>query len=128
MLPGRATARFGGKGCVRTEQVAELLARPPLFLDAPEGALAAVAREASIRTYRKGSIVVSEGEPADACYIIAEGSAKVSATSLEGGDLILATLRPPDAFGVIALLDGGFRSASVEALEPLTLAAIARRT
>jgi CRP/FNR family transcriptional regulator, cyclic AMP receptor protein len=94
----------------------------------PDDALEAVAREVVVRTYPKGAIVVSAGEPAEACYVIAEGSAKVFVSSSAGGDQILATLRPLDAFGVIALLDGGSRSASVEALEPLTLVATARST
>ncbi len=116
------------EGRVKPIQVAELLGRTVLFEGASHGALEALASQSIVREFRKGAIIVSEGEPAETCYVVAAGSAKVYVSGPDGHDLILATLHPPDLFGVVALLDAGVRSASVEALEPLTVAAIARNT
>jgi CRP-like cAMP-binding protein len=55
---------------------------------------------------------------------VAKGLLKVFTVSEQGDDLMLATLRPPDTFGELAIIDGGPRSASVEALEPSVLLAI----
>jgi CRP-like cAMP-binding protein len=99
-----------------------------MFEGTEPGALDALASQAVVRHFPKGTIVVHEGEAAETCYVLAEGTAKVYVTGPDGHDLILATLRPPDSFGVVALLDGGVRSASVEVLDALTVAAIARST
>jgi len=42
--------------------------------------------------------------------------------------MILATLQPPDVFGELAVIDGGSRSASIQALEPTTLLTLTRAT
>lgn len=110
------------------QRVAEVLADSPLFAGASTDALASIAAEVVPREFGKGVIVVSEGEEAETCYVMVSGSAKVYVSSPHGQELVLATLRPPDAFGVLALLDGGSRSASVEILEPSTLLAFARST
>jgi CRP-like cAMP-binding protein len=60
--------------------------------------------------------------------VIAEGTVKVFVTSAHGEEMVLATLRPPDALGEVALLDLGERSASAEAIEPVVAIAFARST
>jgi CRP-like cAMP-binding protein len=69
-----------------------------------------------------------EGDPADAFLIVLEGSVKVFVTSSRGDEMVLATLRPPESLGEVSLLDGGPRSASASALEPVTVLALARST
>lgn len=113
---------------MKSEQAAELLAQTRLFGGLGAENLQAVAAQAVVRSFRKGTIVVSEGEPGGACYVIASGSAKVFVSSPHGQEMVLATLRPPDAFGELALLDGEARSASVEALEDIVALALARST
>lgn len=113
---------------MKSEQVAELLAQTRLFGGLGAENLQAVAAQAVVRAFRKGTIVVSEGEPGDACYVIASGSAKVFVSSPHGQEMVLATLHPPDAFGELALFDGESRSASVEALEVIVTLALARST
>ena len=113
---------------MKSEQVAELLAQTRLFGGLGAENLQAVAAQAVVRAFRKGTIVVSEGEPGDACYVIASGSAKVFVSSPHGQEMVLATLHPPDAFGELALFDGESRSASVEALEDIVTLALARST
>jgi CRP/FNR family transcriptional regulator/CRP/FNR family cyclic AMP-dependent transcriptional regulator len=59
-------------------------------------------------------------------FVITSGSAKICIVSPEGEEAIIATLRPGDYFGELALLDGEPRSATATALEPAEMGEIAR--
>ncbi len=61
-------------------------------------------------------------------FVISEGLVKVFVTSEEGEDMVLVTLRSPETFGELALIDGGLRSASAEALEPTSAVTLSRNT
>jgi CRP/FNR family transcriptional regulator, cyclic AMP receptor protein len=113
---------------MNARDVADVLADSSLFAGASPEVLASIATEVVPREFGKGTIVVSEGELAETCYVMVSGSAKVYVSSPHGQELVLATMRPPDAFGVLALLDGGTRSASVETLEHSTMLALAQST
>lgn len=88
-----------------------------LFTSASEDALARVARMLRRRKYRRGEVIFHQGDPGDACHIVAVGSIKITLESEDGEEAILATLRPPMAFGELALLDGAPRSAAAVAIE-----------
>src|SRR6188472_4080646 len=85
-----------------------------------------MAQCARLRTFRKGALIFGEGDPGDAFSVLVEGNVKVFVTSDRGYEMVLATLGPPDTLGEIALFDGGERSASVEALDPVTALVLAR--
>lgn len=110
------------------DEVSTLLARTELFGSLAPGALDAIAAESHERRYVKGESLFHEGDPADAFFVVAEGTVKVFVSSSGGKDMVLATLRSPEALGEVSLLDGGPRSASAEALEPVAVVAIARTT
>jgi CRP-like cAMP-binding protein len=57
-----------------------------------------------------------------------EGLVKVFVTSEGGDEMVFVTLRPPDTFGELALLDGLERSASAEAVEATTVVELDRNT
>jgi CRP-like cAMP-binding protein len=109
-------------------RIAEVLKQAPLFADLDDEALGVVAAQASARTFRKGALIFYQGDPGDSLYVLAEGTVKVFVTSAHGDEMVLATLRPPDALGEVALLDLGERSASAEAIEPVVAIAFARST
>lgn len=89
-----------------------------LFTDAPDAALAPVARSLRRRRFRRAEVVFHQGDPGDAFHIVTEGSIKIVLASDEGDEAILAILRPTQAFGELAAIDGAPRSASAIALEP----------
>jgi CRP-like cAMP-binding protein/aminoglycoside phosphotransferase (APT) family kinase protein len=70
--------------------------------------------------FAAGSLVAREGERGDAAYIIVEGTCRVFKT-VDGQEIELRTMGPGDVFGETAILSGAPRSASVQALETLTV-------
>jgi len=94
----------------------ELLRSVPLFADLEEGELERFSRVAVARSFPAGTRVFHEGDRSDACYIVREGSFRVTREHSDGRAITLATLGSGDIFGELAMLDGEVRSASVEAL------------
>ena len=60
--------------------------------------------------------------------MIASGLVKIFVTSTQGGEMVLVTLGEGDVFGELALVDGGPRSASAEALTAVDLVVLGRAT
>jgi CRP/FNR family cyclic AMP-dependent transcriptional regulator len=85
----------------------------------PEILLAAFAAHGRIRTYRHGTVIVTEGDLGTAIFVITAGRVIVYASSDEGRDIVLAEYGPGEYFGELTL-DGGRRVASVRAIESVT--------
>jgi CRP/FNR family cyclic AMP-dependent transcriptional regulator len=98
------------------ESVVELLRSVPLFADLEEGELERFSRVAVPRSFPASTRVFHEGDHSDACYIVRDGSFRVTREHSDGRAITLATLGPGEVFGELAMLDGEVRSASVEAL------------
>src|ERR1700751_2008025 len=77
-----------------------------------------VARQARRRRFRRNEVIFHQGDPGDSLHVVVSGSVKIVLPSTEGEEAIIATLRPGDFFGELALLDGAPRSATATALEP----------
>jgi CRP/FNR family cyclic AMP-dependent transcriptional regulator len=93
------------------------LARVPLFerLSAPEiEKLEALTKR---KRFPSGTAVFFQDDPSDSLYVVLSGSAKVFRTAEDGRDRILMILRPGDAFGELAMIEGLPRSATVQTLE-----------
>ncbi|MBA2522233.1 MAG: Crp/Fnr family transcriptional regulator [Solirubrobacterales bacterium] len=107
-----------------TTSAAELLARVPLLADLEAGELERIAQVAIPRSFPKGSRVFHEGDRSDASYVIRSGEVRVTREHSDGRAIALATLGPGELVGELAMLDGGVRSASVEALTDIELLAV----
>jgi CRP/FNR family transcriptional regulator, cyclic AMP receptor protein len=103
-----------------------LLAKTKLFSYLEADGLRQLAGRAILRRYRRGEVVFREGDPGNWLFVVASGRMKVVVTSAEGDEMVLAALTPPDTFGELALVDGGVRSATVEAVEASTLLVLTR--
>jgi HlyB family type I secretion system ABC transporter len=66
-------------------------------------------------THPFGSVIVREGDPADAFYVLVSGRARVVKRADTGEEIPLNSLRPGDSFGEMALLDHTTRMATVRA-------------
>ena len=94
------------------------LAAIPFFGGLDPDALERLAATMRSRRFRRGEVIFHIGDPGDALFVIVSGEVKISLPSETGDEAILATLRPGDVFGELALLDGAPRSASASALMP----------
>jgi ATP-binding cassette subfamily B protein len=70
-------------------------------------------------SYTFGASIVTEGEPADALFVLLTGRARVVKNAARGGttgrELSLGVLKPGDTFGEIGLLENVARSVTVRA-------------
>ena len=99
-----------------------------LFVDLSDDALVRVARVAYTRTYASGETVIFEGDPCQAVYFIVEGQVRVYRLSPGGREQVLARLGPGQTFNTAPPFQHrgqGINHATVEALTPLTLYAVA---
>lgn len=100
-----------------------LLAEVPLFATLGKRQLGEVAAAADELVVDGRSVVIRQGEPGDACYIVASGSLIV-----HRGERRVAAIGSGDFVGEMALLDGGDRTATVTAAERCVLLVIDRAT
>jgi CRP-like cAMP-binding protein len=88
------------------------LAKVWIFSKLERSDLQRIAKAVVPRTYKKGEMIVQEGERAVAFYAITSGKVEVTK-----GGTPLSTMGPGGSFGEMALLDGHPRSASLVAVE-----------
>jgi CRP/FNR family transcriptional regulator len=103
-------------GEAETTPAVELLKSVQLFTDLEEAELERFSRVAVPRSFPAGTRVFHEGDPSDVCYIVREGSFRVTREHSDGRAITLATMGPGEVFGELAMLDGDVRSASAEAI------------
>ena len=69
------------------------------------------------RSYRRGALILNEGESGDAMYFLLKGRVRAYGSAPTGKEITYGTIEAGEYFGEMAL-DGGSRSATIEALEP----------
>jgi serine/threonine-protein kinase len=72
------------------------------------------------RTFAAGELVMKEGDPGEAAYLIVHGTCRAFKI-VDGEEVELRRMGPGEVFGETAILSDKSRSASVQALEPLTV-------
>jgi CRP/FNR family transcriptional regulator len=102
-----------------TIDAVDVLARVPLLQGLGQKDLERLAKSFREREFREGHVVTAEGEPGVGFFVIVEGAANVSVGGEQKG-----TLSPGDAFGEMALIDEGPRSATVVAATDLRCLAL----
>ncbi|MCP4539761.1 MAG: Crp/Fnr family transcriptional regulator [Chloroflexi bacterium] len=102
------------------------LRRVSLFADLSDDVLARIARVAYSCTYALGETVIFEGDPCQAVYFVVAGQVRVYRLSPGGREQVLTLLGPGQTFNAVPpFRPNGVNLATVEALTPLTLCAIA---
>jgi CRP/FNR family cyclic AMP-dependent transcriptional regulator len=103
-----------------------VLKHVPLFADLAPAELEVVAGASRRRSYPKGSVIFSEGDPADYLLVILRGRVKVSLLGKDRQETIVRILETSDFLGEIALIDDAPRSATIIALERAEVLEVAR--
>lgn len=92
-----------------------------IFSAAPRHVLERLAGAATELDVPAGEVVIQEGEPALALFVIPSGEVSVSARTPAGEPRFITAIRGPAYFGEIGLLEGIPRTATVETTEPTRL-------
>ena len=105
---------------------AEYLRSVSIFSDLSDVELASISKKMTPYSYSKGEFIVMEEMEGQQCYFITHGSVKITRSSKEGREVILAILTACEFFGEMSLLDGETRSANVLTLEETKVLALNR--
>ena len=97
------------------ERDVETLRNIPLFAGLPTARLKLIAYTAEMVRFEPGEVIVRQGDPADAVYIIAEGETEVLLTDDAGAEISLGTMGRHTLFGEIGVLCQGRRTTTVQA-------------
>lgn len=92
------------------------LSNVDMFKDIPLDNLLSIAGIAKEAAYPKGAVIFEEGDEGDSLYLIVEGRVGVRKRGSRGNGFI-ATLRPPQSVGEMAIVSHEPRSATVETIE-----------
>ena len=97
--------------------IKESLRSVSLFSELSDAELDTVASTSRSVTAKKGARIFEEGTPADCCYVLTSGRAKLVLSAEGGTEIILGVLNPKAIVGEVALLDHSNRSADLIATE-----------
>lgn len=98
----------------------------PLFSQIADELLTTIAEAGIACTFDAGHIVFRDGDPGDCLYSILSGELRVLKQLEDGSMVELGRLGPGDSFGEVALLDGGPRSSTVQALTSCQVFSLSR--
>jgi len=110
-----------------TEKIATVDELRAVFADiAPEEARALLAAFRRV-TYSAGEAIFTQNEPGEFMLIVSTGRVRLSIVSEEGRELNLRHAIAGHVLGEIAALDGGPRSATAVAIEPVSAMMLTRK-
>ena len=99
----------------------EFLNSIPYFSGMSPAEIDSIKRFIFEKKFERGEVVLLEGEPAEALFLVVSGVVKVFKTSVEGKEQILNLVRPGESFNGVPLFDDGLNPASAEAMGPVVL-------
>jgi CRP-like cAMP-binding protein len=104
-----------------------VLRKHPIFCDLDPEALDQLCRYAKYSTLKRGTTIVSKGDPGNSLIAVISGTVKISVSSPDGRSAILNLIGPGETFGEIAVLDGLARTADATANTNCEIYVIDRR-
>ncbi|MGH3196376.1 MAG: Crp/Fnr family transcriptional regulator [Streptosporangiaceae bacterium] len=106
--------------------VTDILRATELLGSASAADIEAIAAASRLRTFRRGQVLFSAGDPGGTLIVVISGRVKVVVRSADGGELTLTVIQPGGVFGELSAADGGPRSADAETLEECRLLFVPR--
>src|SRR5690348_10449764 len=102
----------------------EFLKRVQILAGLSQVSLEELAKTCRWHTYKRGEEILGYRDPSNNVFFLVSGRVRAIIQSARGKAVILRDLRTGDIFGEIAAIDGSPRSASIEALEAVTVATL----
>ncbi|RCK25920.1 multidrug transporter [Thalassospira profundimaris] len=103
------------------EQEVRLLRTIPLFAGLDPSVVKLLAFTSPRLTFKHGEVLVKQGDPGDAAFIVISGRGEIWLTTEEQQTLKLRDVHPKEVIGEIALLVDAPRSATIRAVEDMTV-------
>ena len=104
-----------------------VLRKHPYFCDLDPEAFDQLCRYAKHSTLKRGTTIVSRGDPGNSLIAVISGTVKISVSSAGGRSAILNLIGPGEIFGEVAVLDGLARTADATANTNCEIFSIDRR-
>lgn len=101
---------------MHAEELGRLLAGHSVFADCTNDELSQLILRGQFVTFKKGEHLIRQGDAGDKLYIILSGMVRVSMVASNGHEIVLDYAETGHVLGEVAFLDGGERTANVEAL------------
>lgn len=111
---------------VSLDRITDFLATVPLFRELDRASVRGFAELTREQKFAKGAMIVSEGDPGDALFVVRSGEVKVILIGEDGREVILDVLGVGDHFGELSLIDGRPRSAHVVSTQASSLLVLRR--
>jgi CRP-like cAMP-binding protein len=102
------------------------LRRHPYFASLPPRILGAVRTRVLTRSYDKGTLIYSEGDPSQGLYLVASGSVRIFKSSEEGKEQDLHHIIAGESFSDAAAFDGDPTIANAQPMEPSVILLVPR--
>lgn len=106
--------------------LAELLSNHPFFQGIDRRALEEIACYFRSRTYRRGEVILLEGDYDCGVYFVQRGVVKILRSSEDGRTQTLTLVGPGHSFNEVPAVDGGPNPASAEAMTECTVYSVSR--
>lgn len=107
-------------------KLADALTAQSLFADCEKAELSDIIARGQLRSFKAGQELMAQGQEGTTLFIVVKGLARVSMVAANGREIILDYAEPGHVLGEIAFLDGGDRTATVEAIEPVEALVLSR--
>ncbi len=106
--------------------IVAFLAQNSLFQGLPPEYLARLAGYCLLRTFRKKSVLFSEGESGRSAYLLIRGQIRLSRQTEDGRDVVIKSVRPGELFAEVILFESDDYPVTAEALTEVRCIAIDR--
>ena len=104
------------EGEVAGQELMGELKEVPFFTGLGRKSLAKILSSMEVKRFGQGSVMIKQGDPGDAFYIVRSGQVQVVLRRKDQPDIQVAELGPKEGFGEMALFTDQPRSASVVAM------------
>src|SRR5712691_8912087 len=114
VMTGVLHDKNGGRRSFPSDKLA-VLRKHPIFCDLDAEAFDQLCRYAKHSTLKRGTTIVSKGDPGNSLIAVISGTVKISVSSPDGRSAIFNLIGAGEIFGEIAVLDGQARTADATA-------------